>query len=101
MFKALFNIIIGLLATVVQIVTFPLNVIIENALPDLSSKIVEVTSVLSNMFSTITWGLGLVPDEILATVIFIITIEIAKHSIYVLTHVLIKVWNLFQKLKFW
>ena len=101
MFKALFNIIINLLATVIQIAVLPINSIITNTMPDLSSKIGEVTSTFNSAFTSISWALSLVPDQIISTLLFILTIEIAKHSIYVSTHTLIKVWNLFQKLKFW
>lgn len=101
MFKALFNIIINLLATLIQIVLYPINAIISNALPVLSDKILQVSSVISTMFNSISWALGLVPSSIITTLIFIFTVEIAKHTIRLSTHTLIKVWNLFQKLKFW
>lgn len=101
MFKALFNIIINLLATVIQIAVLPINAIISSALPDLSDKITEVTNTLNGAFTSISWALSLVPPQIISTLLFILTIEIAKHTIYVSTHTLIKVWNLFQKLKFW
>ncbi len=101
MFKALFNIIINMLASVIQIAVLPINLIITNAMPDLSSKISEVTNTINSAFTSISWALSLVPDQIVSTLLFILTIEIAKHTIYVSTHTLIKVWNLFQKLKFW
>lgn len=101
MFKALFNIIINLLATVIQIAVLPINTIITNTMPDLSSKISEVISTINSVFTSISWALSLVPPQIISTLLFILTIEIAKHTIYVSTHTLIKVWNLFQKLKFW
>lgn len=101
MFKALFNIIINMLATVIQIAVLPINAIITNTMPDLSSKINEVTSTINSAFTSISWALSLVPPQIISTLLFILTIEIAKHTIYVSTHTLIKVWNLFQKLKFW
>lgn len=101
MFKFLFNIMFNLLATIVQVVCLPLNYAITNALPDLSSKITEITNGLSNIFNSITWGLGLLPDLVVETLLFIVSVEIAKHTIYVSTHTLIKVWNLVQKIKFW
>lgn len=101
MFKALFNIILNLLATIVQIVMWPLNEVISVALPDLSSKILEVTNMLGGVFNNMLWALDLVPSAIVTTLLFFITCEIAKHSIYLGTHVIIKLWNLFQKLKFW
>lgn len=101
MFKALFTGILNLVATVIQLVCWPVNQIIVNALPDLSGKILEVTNTLNSVFDSITWALGLVPPLIIETLLFILTIEIAKHTIFVSTHSLIKVWNLFQKIKFW
>lgn len=101
MFKALFNIIINLLATVIQLICWPVNQLITATLPNISDKITQVTSTLSNIFSSITWGLGLLPPIVVETLLFIVTIEIAKHTIYISTHTLIKVWNVLQKIKFW
>ena len=101
MFKALFNIIIDLLATVIQIVVWPINTVISNTLPDLSDKILSVTNTLNSVFDSITWGLGILPNILVETLLFILLIEIAKHTIFVSTHTLIKVWNILQKIKFW
>lgn len=101
MFKALFKIIIDLLATVIQIVVWPINTVISNTLPDLSDKILSVTNTLNSVFDSITWGLGILPNILVETLLFILLIEIAKHTIFVSTHTLIKVWNILQKIKFW
>lgn len=101
MFKALFKIIINLLATVIQIVVWPVNTVISNALPDLSDKILSVTNTLNTVFDSITWGLGILPPILVETLLFILLVEIAKHTIYVSTHTLLKVWNILQKIKFW
>lgn len=101
MFKALFNIILNMIASVIQIIVWPINQIIVNTMPDLSDKILVVTNTLNTVFDAITWGLGLLPPFVIETLLFIVTIEIAKHTIFLSTHVLIKVWNVFQKIKFW
>lgn len=101
MFRILFNIIINLIATVIQIVMTPLNLAISSVLPDLSSKILEITTGIPRLFGGVYWALGILPPAVLSTLIFIIGIEIAKHTIFLSTHTLIKVWNLLQKLKFW
>lgn len=101
MFKALFNIIINMIGSVIQIIVWPINQIIVNTMPDLSDKVLVVTNTLNTFFDAITWGLGLLPSFLVETLLFIVTIEIAKHTIFVSTHVLIKVWNVFQKIKFW
>jgi hypothetical protein len=101
MFKALFNIIINMIASVIQIIVWPINQIIVNVMPDVSDKILVVTNTLNTVFDAITWGLGLLPSFLVETLLFIVTIEIAKHTIFTSTHMLIKVWNVFQKIKFW
>lgn len=101
MFKALFTIIINLLASLIQIVVWPINQVIETALPDLSDKIVQVTNVFSTLFDCLSWALGVLPAPVVGVLLFIVTVEIAKHTIKISTHTLIKVWNLFQKIKFW
>lgn len=101
MFKILFNIIIDLLATLIQLVLFPLNLTITNLLPDLSTKILNVVNNLSHLFDSMTWALELIPSQVIEVLIFILGVEIAKHTIHFSTHALLKIWNLFQKLKFW
>lgn len=101
MFKVLFNIIINMLASIIQIIVYPLNLLITNALPDISQQILVVSNNFNTLFDTMTWAIGFVPPAIIEILLFILTIEIAKHTIFVSTHTLLKVWNLFQKLKFW
>ena len=101
MFQALFNIIINLLATIIQIIVWPINLIISTTMPDLTAQINQVNEGLTTMFNGIGWALGLLPPGILGVLTFILGIEIAKHTIFISTHTLIKVWNLLQKLKFW
>lgn len=101
MFKALFKIIINLLATIIQLIVWPINQLISATLPDLTTKISDINGTITNVFNSMTWALGLLPPIIIETLLFIITIEIAKHTIYISTHTLVKVWNVLQKIKFW
>lgn len=101
MFKVLFNVIINMLATVIQIIVWPINTIISNTMPDLSNQIANVSNTIGSVFNSLNWAIGLVPPVIIETLLFIITIEIAKHTIFLSTHTLVKVWNVLQKIKFW
>ena len=101
MFKALFNIIMDLTATVIQLVCWPLNQAIEVALPNLSEGISWATTGFSVMFNNITWAVNILPSPVVSVLSIILACEIAKHTIYVQTHTLIKVWNILQKIKFW
>lgn len=101
MFKVLFQIILNLIASLIQVVLFPINTVITTFLPDLSDRIVSVTNTLSNAIGHMSWAIGIIPNSIILTILFVITCEIAIHYIYISTHTLIKVWNVIQKLKFW
>lgn len=101
MIQAIFKFLLDAVGTTIQLIMIPINVPIVLALPDLSDKILEVSNTFSTVFDPIAWALGLIPDTIIGTLIFILSIEIAKHTIFTSTHVLIKVWNIFQKIKFW
>lgn len=101
MFKILFSIIINLVGSLVQLICLPINAVITAALPDLSNKILQVNGVITNVFDNISWALGLIPPAITEVILFILTVEIAKHTIYISTHTLLKIWNIVQKIKFW
>lgn len=101
MFKLLFNGLTSILANLLSIICWPINQLIINALPDISEKITYITDNLSSVFSGLTWAISILPPVVVSTLVFILTLEVAKHTIFTSTHALIKVWNLIQKIKFW
>ena len=101
MFKALFNIMIGLIATIIQIIVWPINAVITATLPDVSDKITQISGVFGTVFNYISWALSIIPTPVITAISFMLVCEIAKHTIFRSTHALIKVWNVFQKIKFW
>ena len=54
MFKALLNILINLIATIIQIVCWPVNSLISAALPDMSNKILSITNTIKNRVKSIS-----------------------------------------------
>lgn len=101
MFQTLFKIIINLVATMLQLVLVLPNAALAQFLPDVSDKILQVTNSIAEFTGYISWGLGLIPKPVLLALIFIVTCEIAKHSVYVLTHTFFRLWKLIQRIKFW
>lgn len=101
MFTGLIDIILNILSTVVQLVVLPINLLIVNTLPVLTIKINEVITALNSVFDSITWAIGVVPAPIIVTLLFILSVEIAKYTIYISTHALVKLWLIIQKVKFW
>lgn len=101
MIQLILNIFLTLISTVVQVVSYPINLLISELFPSVSTWIVSVNNVLDTVFNAITWGLGLIPTPIIAVLIFIIAVEIGKHTVFLSTHLLLRIWNVFQKVKFW
>ena len=101
MFKLIITLIINLVATLVQAIMTPFNAIITTALPDVSDKITQVASGIPTIVNYLNYGLGMIPPGIITVILFCLTCEVAKHTIFTSTHVLLKVWNILQKIKFW
>lgn len=101
MVQAFFNVILGSLASIIQVVCWPTNKAINLALPNLSEKIVEVSENISLLFANGTWALGLIPKTLLITLLFILSVEIARHTIFVSTHVISLIWDIIRRIKFW
>lgn len=101
MFQLLISLLINLVATLVQLIMAPFNALITAALPDVSAKITQVANGIPTIVNYLNYGLGLIPPGIITILLFILTCEIAKHTIFTSTHVLLKVWNILQKIKFW
>lgn len=101
MFTALFNIIINLLASIIQIVCWPINSIITTTMPNVSSWITNATSSINTIISYMRWAIGILPPIVIEMIAFILLVEIAKHTIFKSTHILSKIWTIIQKIKFW
>lgn len=101
MFKILFNIVFSIIGVILGIVLAPINAILVTLFPDIASTISTLSQTLSSLFSNFSWALGLVPEPLVTTVLTIISFEIAKHTIYQATHLVIRMWGLIQRIKVW
>jgi len=101
MIKLLFSSLINILSNLVKILVLPINLLITTTFPDFSVEITNTTSTINQFFTNLAWPLSIIPVGVLNTLAFILLVEISKQTIYISTHTLIKMWNLFQKIKFW
>lgn len=99
--SGLFDFILGLVGTLIQIVSWPVNQLITNAMPDISQGISTVSTGFSTVFGSMTWAISLVPQVLLWTFTFCYGLRLVVSTIGISTRGLIRVWNLFQKIKFW
>lgn len=101
MSNLLINTLLSLISTIVQIICIPINALIINVFPSITNWLTSVDTVLSSIFNSITWALGIIPTPIINVLILIVIVEIAKHTVFISTHILLRLWNIFQKVKFW
>ena len=101
MLQSIFQFILSLLASIIQIVVWPINQLITLVLPDLSDKITFVGQNISVLFTGVTWGLGIIPPVVLTTLLFILSIEIVRHTLFISTHVITLIFDLIRRIKFW
>lgn len=101
MFKILFNLIFSIVGVILGIVLLPINAILVTLFPGIADTISTLSQTLTNLFSNFSWALGLVPETLISTVLLILGFEIAKHTIYQATHLVIKMWALIQRIKVW
>lgn len=101
MIQLFLSFLLNLLSTLIQLIVYPINLLLNNYLPGISNQLSTVTNTLNTVFDTITWGLGIIPISIINVLLFIILVEIAKHTVFISTHIILRIWNIFQKIKFW
>lgn len=101
MIKAILTGILNILATIVQVATYPIGLAISTIFPDLTDKITTITSTIVSFVSGMSWVFDIIPGTFKVSLAFILTLEIAKLTVFKSTNRLIQLYNLFQKLKFW
>lgn len=98
MFRVFFNVLLGFCASLLRIVLIPLNALISNTLPDLSETIVLARYGVVHIFDNIAYALDFLPSTVVVVLQFIITVEIAKHTIHFSAEGLRKLWVLLDKI---
>lgn len=99
--SGLFNLMLNLISTIIQIIVFPLNAIITGLLPDVSQSITSTVNGFTQLFSHLGWAINLLPETFIDILLVILTIRLAVMFIGNNTRRLINVWNVLQKIKFW
>lgn len=99
--SGLFNLILNLVATVLQVILLPVNALFNNVFPDLSTNITQVVNGFSEALSKIGWVLSIIPQPVKTALLLIFTIEVSILLIMKSTKLTSKLWKLLQKIKFW
>ena len=102
MIKAILNGLMSLVTTVLDIVLLPVNALIENIFPDMSNAI----NTFSNFVSTYIGGsigyfASILPPISRSIIILWLTFLITYYGVVWSYTLIMKIWNVIQKIKFW
>lgn len=103
MFKILFNGILSVVKSLINIVLLPINALVESLFP---SSIVNAidnfnTFIYQYVGGSLSWFSNLFPPIFKSLVILSLTFMIAYFTFVWSYTAIIKIWNVIQKIKFW
>lgn len=99
--SGLFNFILTIIMSIVQLICLPLNALFSGIFPDFSEKLSMIDEALTVAYSSLSWAVSIIPPMVRSVMLFIFTIELSMLVIMKSTHMTAKVWKILQKLKFW
>lgn len=99
--SGLFNLILTLMSTILQVLLLPLNALFNGLFPDLNSSITQVVQGFSDAMSGLSWAISIIPPIVRTTLLFIFTIEASLFVVLRSTKLTSKLWKLIQKIKVW
>ena len=102
MAKALMNVIMKLVTSVINIVLLPVNALIEPLFPQsLQTSISNFSTLLSRIGSTIAWFTNLLPPTFKSLLLLALSVTITYYTIAWSYTLIVKIYNVIQKIKFW
>lgn len=101
MIKAIINGLLSATTSLINVVCLPIDLLISNAFPDLSSSITTGINSINQLFSYISYALGFLPSSLIQCLIIIFTLQIAKLGLVTAYHGISRVYKVIQKIKFW
>lgn len=99
--SGLFNFILTIVMSIIQLICLPLNALFSGIFPDFSDKLTMIDEALTVAYSSLSWAVSIIPPMVRSVMLFIFTIELSMLVIMKSTHMTSKVWKILQKLKFW
>lgn len=100
--KALMNVIMKLTTSVINIVLTPVNLLLEPLFPDsMINAISNFTNLLSRIGYIISWVTNLFPPIFKELLLLALGVTITYYTIAWSYSLIIKIYNVIQKIKFW
>lgn len=101
MIKALLKGILAACNQLINLITLPIDTLINAAFPDFSSTIQKGVNAIGTLFSYITNALGFLPTSLIEILILIFGVHITFIILNKTVNGITKLYHIIQKIKFW
>lgn len=102
MAKIIFKVLLKFIKSVVNIIMTPINLLIVNLFPDLSSLVSNFNQIVGTYVGNgLSWFAHLLPPMTKNLIILYLGILISYYTITISVHAVIKVIHIIKKIKIW
>ncbi len=101
MVKAILNGLMSAITALINVICLPIDLLISNAFPDLTSSINTGISSINQMFSYISYALGFLPSSLIQCLIIILTLQVTFLGLVTSYHGISRLYKVILKIKFW
>lgn len=102
MINALLKGILSMITSLLNIFLLPINTLIENIFPDMTSAIQTFTNFINQYLGgSLAYFFSILPPIFRGLLVIWFTFVISYYSIYYTYLAIIKIWSIIQKIKFW
>ena len=101
MIKAILKGILSAVNQLINLITLPIDTLINAAFPDFSSTIQKGVTGISTLFSYVSNALGFLPTSLIEIIILIFGVHITFIVLNKTVNGITKLYHIIQKIKFW
>lgn len=102
MARAIFKVFYTIIVALTGVIVAPINALVVNLFPDISSIVGYVNYVLQNYVANgFIWFFSMIPSTARTLVILYLTILVGYYTISISVHAILKAYQIIKKIKFW
>lgn len=101
MIKAILKGILSAVNQLINLITLPIDTLINATFPDFSSTIQKGVAGISTLFSYVSNALGFLPTSLIEIIILIFGVHITFIVLNKTVNGITKLYHIIQKIKFW